>query len=75
MQPTAPHGSVPSAAAHPGHPAGQHPGQHPGQQASSEVSISPAQGWHVSHLFYRFDRARLAALGADGAGGRYAALL
>jgi chlorite dismutase len=42
--------------------AGAHPGQHPGQQASSEVSTSPAQGWHVSHLFYRFDRARLASL-------------
>jgi len=58
MQPTAPHGSVPSRPTHPGSPAGQHPGQ----QASSEVSTSPAQGWHVSHLFYRFDRARLAAL-------------
>jgi len=62
MQPTAPQGSVPSRPTHPGSPAGQHPGQHPGQQASSEVSTSPAQGWHVSHLFYRFDRARLAAL-------------
>ena len=58
MQPTAPHGSVPSRPTHPGSPAGQHPGQ----QASSEVSTSPAQGWHVSHLFYRFDRVRLAAL-------------
>ena len=58
MQPTTPHGPVPSATVHPG----QHARQHPGQQASSEVSTSPAQGWHVSHLFYRFDRARLAAL-------------
>ena len=58
MQSPAPQGSAPNAAAHPGH----HAGHQPGQQASSEVSTSPAQGWHVSHLFYRFDRARLAAL-------------
>ena len=76
MQPTAPQGSGPAAAtgagaatgpaagAHPGQHAGHQAGHHPGQQASSEVSTSPAQGWHVSHLFYRFDRARLAALSA-----------
>jgi chlorite dismutase len=45
----------------PGRPAAAHPGEH----ASSEVSTSPAQGWHVSHLFYRFDRARLAALSPE----------
>ena len=27
-----------------------------------DVSIEPAKGWHVSHLFYAFDHARLAAL-------------
>ncbi len=32
--------------------------------SSSEVSLSPAEGWHCSHLFYRFDRARLAAMSA-----------
>jgi hydrogen peroxide-dependent heme synthase len=61
MEPTAPH--APAAAA--GRPAAAHPGQHAAQQPSSEVSTSPAQGWHVSHLFYRFDRARLAALSPE----------
>jgi peroxiredoxin len=32
---------------------------------SSEVSVSPAEGWHCSHLYYRFDRARLHELSAD----------
>ncbi len=31
---------------------------------SDEVSIVPAKGWHVTHSFYAFDRARLAALSA-----------
>jgi hydrogen peroxide-dependent heme synthase len=35
-----------------------------------EISLTPTQGWHCSHLFYRFDHARLRALGpneiADG---------
>jgi len=34
------------------------------------ISLTPTQGWHCSHFFYRFDRARLRALGpneiADG---------
>jgi peroxiredoxin len=30
-----------------------------------EASTAPVTGWHVSHLFYAFDRARLAALPAD----------
>ena len=29
------------------------------------VSISPAEGWHCSHLYYRFDRARLRELSPD----------
>ena len=75
MQPTAPQGSGPAAtgvaaadasgrpaAASGGGSPAHHAGHHAGQQASTEVSTSPAQGWHVSHLFYRFDRARLAAL-------------
>jgi chlorite dismutase len=45
--------------------AGAHPGHQAAHQASSEVSTSPAQGWHVSHLFYRFDRTRLAALSPE----------
>jgi len=30
----------------------------------AEISLKPAEGWHCSHLYYRFDRARLAALSA-----------
>ncbi len=30
--------------------------------ASSEVSIRPSEGWHCSHLYYRFDRAALQGL-------------
>jgi chlorite dismutase len=26
---------------------------------STEVSLQPSEGWHCSHLYYRFDRARL----------------
>jgi chlorite dismutase len=33
--------------------------------AAVEPSLSPAEGWHCTHLFYRFDRVQLAALGAD----------
>ena len=35
-----------------------------GQQASqsAEVSLEPAEGWHCSHLYYRFHRGRLARL-------------
>ncbi len=29
-----------------------------------EVSIKPTEGWHCSHLYYRFDHAALAALSA-----------
>ena len=29
------------------------------------VSLEPAQGWHCSHLYYRFDRAALARLSPD----------
>jgi peroxiredoxin len=32
--------------------------------ASAEISLKPAEGWHCSHLYYRFDRARLAGLTA-----------
>jgi peroxiredoxin len=33
--------------------------------AAQDVSLSPEEGWHVSHLYYRFDRAVLMALSAD----------
>jgi peroxiredoxin len=36
-----------------------------GHAASSDVSIEPAEGWHCSHLYYRFDRAALGRLKAD----------
>ncbi len=32
---------------------------------SPDISIEPAEGWHCSHLFYRFDRAVLARLKPD----------
>jgi hydrogen peroxide-dependent heme synthase len=32
---------------------------------STEVSLEPSEGWHCSHLYYRFDRAALAQLSDD----------
>ncbi len=32
--------------------------------ASQEVSLRPTEGWHCSHLYYRFDRGALAGLSA-----------
>ncbi|MFM7034949.1 MAG: hydrogen peroxide-dependent heme synthase [Planctomycetia bacterium] len=32
---------------------------------STDVSVEPSTGWHVTHSFYRFDRGVLAALDAD----------
>lgn len=29
------------------------------------ISLEPAEGWHCSHLYYRFDRAGLARMSAD----------
>ncbi|NDC62572.1 MAG: heme-dependent peroxidase [Planctomycetia bacterium] len=45
-------------------PAPPHPASRPAEAAppADDVSFEPAKGWHVSHLFYAFDRARLAAL-------------
>jgi chlorite dismutase len=37
----------------------------PTTDAASDSSLTPAEGWHCSHLFYRFDRARLDALDVD----------
>ena len=34
------------------------------QSHPSEVSLKPAEGWHCSHLYYRFNRARLVGLTA-----------
>lgn len=31
-------------------------------RGDTEVSLTPAEGWHCSHLYYRFDRSHLAAL-------------
>jgi peroxiredoxin len=36
-----------------------------GEGKPADISIEPAEGWHCSHLFYRFDRAALAQLSAD----------
>lgn len=35
------------------------------QAPSTEVSLRPAEGWHVSHLYYRFDRGVLAPINAS----------
>jgi chlorite dismutase len=37
-------------------------GQRPGAMAAVPASLVPEQGWHFLHLFYRVDRAALAAL-------------
>ena len=31
---------------------------------SGEISIKPHEGWHCSHLYYRFDRTALKQLSA-----------
>jgi hydrogen peroxide-dependent heme synthase len=33
--------------------------------APADVSLEPVEGWHCSHLYYRFDRGALARLAAD----------
>lgn len=38
---------------------------HPGGGKVIPVSLVPNQGWHCSHLYYRFDRGVLAALSAN----------
>lgn len=37
----------------------------PAPASAAEASLQPEEGWHCSHLFYRFDRAMLAGLSAD----------
>ena len=32
--------------------------------AAAEISLTPSEGWHCSHLYYRFDRAALASMAA-----------
>ncbi len=36
----------------------------PTSQEAPQVSLVPTEGWHCSHLYYRFDRAALAAMSA-----------
>ncbi|MCA9247623.1 MAG: heme-dependent peroxidase [Planctomycetales bacterium] len=33
--------------------------------SNTEVSLEPTEGWHCSHLYYTFNRSRLAGLSAD----------
>lgn len=35
---------------------------HTSAEPSTEVSLSPSEGWHCSHLYYAFDRGALAAM-------------
>jgi chlorite dismutase len=44
-------------------PAGGRPGAT--EAVDETVSVEPAEGWHCTHSFYQFDRARLAALSAE----------
>jgi hydrogen peroxide-dependent heme synthase len=46
-----------------GHAPGGH-GHGAPSAASTEVSLSPAEGWHCTHTFYRFDRSALKGLTA-----------
>lgn len=54
------------------------PASHGSAAPATEVSLEPSKGWHVTHSFYAFDRARLAGLSAaaraEGAGHFAAAL-
>ena len=45
-----------------GPPAGHGPAH--GQPPSTEVSLSPEDGWHCTHSYYRFNRAALKSLTA-----------
>lgn len=38
---------------------------HPHAAPSTEVSLIPSEGWHCSHLYYRFNRRELGQLTAD----------
>jgi chlorite dismutase len=40
-------------------------GGHPHAAPSTEVSLIPSEGWHCSHLYYRFDRRELGKLSQD----------
>ena len=53
---TQPAAQPPAAATHGGHAA------HGAAHAAVETAIQPCTGWHCSHLFYAFDRERLAGL-------------
>jgi hydrogen peroxide-dependent heme synthase len=53
MQPAAQPGPSPAHGA---------PAAHGAAHAAVETAIQPCTGWHVSHLFYAFDRQRLAGL-------------
>jgi peroxiredoxin len=46
------------------HPAAS-PAAHPRPSAAADVSVEPSSGWHVTHSFYRFDRAALAGMSAE----------
>ena len=37
----------------------------PERHADTEVSLVPTEGWHCSHIYYRFDRAVIAGLSSE----------
>ena len=50
--------------------ASPHPA-HPSSAPHTDVSLAPSEGWHCSHLYYRFDRGALKSLSkAELAAGR-----
>jgi peroxiredoxin len=59
----------PSGRPETGRPAAGRPGAgRPGADsdpAANEVSLTPADGWHCSHIFYSFDRSQVKQLGGD----------
>jgi chlorite dismutase len=64
--PSGPSSGRPASAGGPGSsgPGGHGPGGHGHGAPSTEVSLSPAEGWHCTHTYYRFNRAALKGLTA-----------
>jgi hydrogen peroxide-dependent heme synthase len=51
------------------------PPAHAPSAASQEVSLVPREGWHCTHIYYRFDRAALARMTAEEQAAGRAALV
>jgi hydrogen peroxide-dependent heme synthase len=51
------------------------PPPHVAAAASQEISLKPQEGWHCTHIYYRFDRAVLASMSSDARQAGRAALV